>query len=171
MDGVRIEITGAEAALSAVSEAAQRLAEPRPMWEAIGRVMVDSTRRRFDDGAGPGGAPWKPSARAAEGGKTLVGLGMAGGLMGSITYDADDGGVRWGSNMRHARIHQLGGTIRPKQAAALRFKVGDRWVTADSVTIPARPYLGVDAEDELIIADIALDAIAAAFGGAADAHG
>ena len=171
MDGVRVELR-AEAALNTLSEAVQRLSQPLQMWQAIGRAMVDSTRRRFDAGAGPGGVAWKPSRRATSGeGKTLIGLGMAGGLMGSIAYEADEGGVRWGSNMIHARIHQLGGVIKPKNGKSLVFKLGDRTIFAASVTIPARPYLGVDAEDEAMIEDIAADAIDAAFGGAADADG
>lgn len=172
MDGVRVEFTGAESALKALSEANQKIAQPTEMWEAIGRAMVDSTRRRFDAGAGPGDVAWTPSGRAKAGeGKTLIGLGMAGGLMGSIVYEADADGVRWGSNMIHARIHQLGGTIKPKSASALVFKIGDRVIHAQSVTIPARPYLGVDDEDAVTIEGLALDMIALALGGAADADG
>lgn len=169
MDGVRVELR-AETALNTLSEAAQRLSQPLQMWQAIGRAMVDSTRWRFDAGEGPGGVAWKPSHRAKSGeGKTLIGLSMAGGLMGSVAYEADESGVRWRSNMIHARIHQLGGVIKPKNGKALVFKVGGDTIFAGSVTIPARPYLGVDAEDEAMIEDIAADAIDAAFGGARDA--
>jgi len=55
------------------------------------------------------------------------------------------GGVegRWGSqDVVYALIHELGGTIVPKKAAALAIPQPDGSVRfAKSVTIPARPYL------------------------------
>lgn len=48
----------------------------------------------------------------------------------------------WGStDVRYALIHELGGTIVPRTAPALVFKVGDQWVRTQQVRIPARPYL------------------------------
>lgn len=87
----------------------------------------------------------------------------------SIRYSARPDGVTWGSNMHYARIHQFGGEIRPKSASRLAFKVGDRLVFADKVTIPARPFLGIDEEGRITIAGIALDALAEALGGDAQA--
>lgn len=47
-----------------------------------------------------------------------------------------------GSNVIYARIHELGGIIRARNAKALVFKIpGVGWRQAQSVTIPARPYL------------------------------
>jgi phage gpG-like protein len=46
-----------------------------------------------------------------------------------------------GSDVRYARIQELGGVIRPKTAKWLRFKIGDRWITTKSVTIKGRFYL------------------------------
>jgi phage gpG-like protein len=77
-------------------------------------------------------------------------------LKNSITYrpaSAADGMPQLviGSNLIYARIHQLGGIIRPKSAKALRFPVatpeGLKWITKKSVTIPARPYLVFRPED------------------------
>jgi phage gpG-like protein len=45
------------------------------------------------------------------------------------------------ANPIYSRIHEFGGVIRPKRSNLLRFQVGGRWVSARSVTIPARPYL------------------------------
>lgn len=42
---------------------------------------------------------------------------------------------------KYARIHEFGGEIRPKNAKALRFKIGDQWITTQVVRMPARPYL------------------------------
>jgi phage gpG-like protein len=67
-------------------------------------------------------------------------------LRGSITHSVRISGNKVigtiGSNVVYARIHELGGVIRPVRAKALHFVipgVGHR--TAQSVTIPARPYL------------------------------
>lgn len=59
--------------------------------------------------------------------------------------------IRQKPNVKHAATHQFGDTrtIRPKKAKALRFRVNGQWVTKKkvTVTIPARPYLGLDEED------------------------
>lgn len=44
-------------------------------------------------------------------------------------------------NVKYARIHELGGTITPKNGQALRFKGRNGWATVKSVTMPRRPYL------------------------------
>jgi len=56
---------------------------------------------------------------------------------------------RIGSNVVYARIHELGGVIRPKTAKALRFQVGGDWVATQQVTMLARPYLRPAIEDNL----------------------
>lgn len=49
----------------------------------------------------------------------------------------------WGSqDAKYALIHELGGTIVPVKAKALRFRLPNgQWVFATKVTIPPRPYL------------------------------
>jgi len=67
-----------------------------------------------------------------------------GNLARSITMDVDDAGLEAEVGPRrvvYAAIHEYGGVIRPVRARALMFQVGGQWVTARSVTIPARPYL------------------------------
>jgi len=53
------------------------------------------------------------------------------------------------SNVIYARIHELGGTIRPKISKYLKFKIGDRWISAREVNIPARPYLRPSIEENV----------------------
>lgn len=71
----------------------------------------------------------------------------------SITSDVDKVGDRIvgkiGSNVVYARIHELGGVIRPKVADYLRFQINNKWVTTKKVTMPARPYLRPSIEDNL----------------------
>jgi len=53
----------------------------------------------------------------------------------------------WGSkDVVYALIHELGGVVKPVRAKALRFQVDGQWVIAQSVTIPARPYLRPSAD-------------------------
>lgn len=139
---------------------------PRPIFDAIGQYGESSTRLRFKKGIGPDGARWKPSARAqASGGQTLVQKGQHGGLLGSITHRADNNSAEWGSNKIYAGIHQLGGEIRPRTAKSLRFQVGGRWVSTRRVVMPARPFLGVNAEDGREIQAVVVDVVQAAEAG------
>ncbi len=159
---VTIDDAAAQGALSAI---AIRARHPRPAMDAIGGAMVASTLMRFETETAPSGAPWKPSRRALKtGGKTLTRRGH---LRSSLTHAASDDAVDWGSNMAYAAIHQRGGTVeryaRSQEifqrynalTGAFRFATRSRanfsrWVTigAGAVTIPARPYLGVDDSDQ-----------------------
>jgi len=129
---------------------------PEPMLRDVARYGEESTKLRFQDGVGPDGVPWKPSRRVqAQGGKTLI---DSTDLMQSITSAADRTEAVWGTNLIYAPIHQTGGTIEPKSAKALAFTLpGVGLVFAHHVNIPARPFLGINAQDEANIADILID--------------
>lgn len=156
MSGVRITLTGKEAALDALADAAAAMDHPRPLFDEIGAALAVSTQMRFERGVGPDGNPWPPSLRAiVEGGRTLVDSAR---LMGSITHEATDSGVAVGTNLIYAAIHQFGGVIRPVSAPKLAFKLATgQKAFVDQVTIPARPFLGLDDDDETEIAAIAAD--------------
>jgi phage virion morphogenesis protein len=166
MSGAEIRLTGADAALAALGEAAARAEHPKDLFDEIGASLVVSTQRRFEAGVGPDGSPWPPSIRAlAEGGRTLVDSGR---LMQSLTHVPSDAGVEVGTNVLYAAIHQFGGTVRPVKAAALHFKLLGQDIFVDHVTIPARPFLGLDADDEREILAIAADYLAGPETGGAD---
>lgn len=142
---------------------------PRPIWEAIGQYGESSTRSRFKNQAGPDSKRWVPSIRAREaGGQTLI---MKARLLRSITHNANNSGTAWGTNVIYAGTHQFGAVIKAKSAGALRFKMpGGNFVTVKQVTIPARPFLGVNADDGremLALANDAIDLAARNRGGAA----
>jgi len=59
--------------------------------------------------------------------------------------------VEIGSSLIYARIQQLGGTITPKKAKVLR---AGGYFPLKKAVIPARPYLGVQAEDVPVISRI-----------------
>jgi len=123
---------------------------PFEFLDEIGGELVTSTQFRFDDGQAPDGTPWKTSQRAeATGGKTLKKSGL---LADSITHDATQQYVEWGTdNEVYAAIHQFGGETGSISRKA-RFEM------------PARPYLGLNAEDEKMIEDVAFEFISDAVG-------
>ena len=118
---------------------------------ALGQGVRASTLERFRTGKGPDGRRWPTSKRAlAEGGRTLVDSGQA---RNSIQVRSDATGFAVGTNVKHASTHQYGvrnRIIKAKNKKYLRFKVDGRWITRKKVkvTIPARPFLGLSAEDQ-----------------------
>ena len=146
--GVSIVVTvGTDTIGPAVARLLAAAEDLTPVMEEIGSYLELSVDLRFEGERGPGGAAWKPSRRARqEAGTTLSDTGR---LRASITSEAGPDFVRIGTNVIYAAIHQEGGTIIPKQPGGrLTFPIGDGWVSVNSVTLPARPFLGLDAEDE-----------------------
>lgn len=138
----------------ALSKALARGEDLRPALRSIGQAGVAQTRRRFQAGRGPDGSPWKPSRKAT--GQTLILKGL---LLRSIAARAPSAtSIEWGSNRVYAAIHQTGGVIRAKTSKGLRFRVGANggWVAKQEVEIPARPYLGANAQDMAEFGQIAL---------------
>lgn len=161
-----------------LQEMIERMDNRRPFFAAVGQALTDSARARFQAQAGPDGKPWTPlrprtiKAREKRGQTPITILrsnskGRSGSpLSGSINFAATDEEVRIGSPVVHAAIHQLGGTI--SKPAGTRWMVGRRFarrsegdggrdvaIKAHTITIPARPYLGVSKEDEEDIFDMA----------------
>lgn len=118
--------------------------------KVLGETIKTSTRDRFRTEKAPNGKKWEPSKRAiTNGGVTLVNSAV---LKNSITYQSNETGFAVGTNSIYAATHQLGDkrTISANSSNGLRFKIGDQWVTKKEVKvdIPARPFLGISAEDE-----------------------
>lgn len=136
--------------------AARRLSERQLLMDGIGEMLVSNTLQRFEDEEGPDGKAWEPSIRATpsedsrapvrrgkdgrllkgsgkkikgrKGGKTLTDTAR---LRKSIEHRATGDEVMVGSNVKYARIHQMGGRAGRGQ----------------SVDLPARAYLGVSKQD------------------------
>ena len=67
---------------------------------------------------------------------------ISGDLARSINYKVVGSRVVIGSNLPYARIHEYGGTIVPKKAKALVFKLPNgQWRRVAKVTIPERSFL------------------------------
>lgn len=127
----------------------KRFGDLLPLMERIGDFLENTTRERFETNIAPDGTPWKPSMRATlEGGTTLV---KDGHLRDSITNLPSSSRVEIGTNWFSARVHQLGAVIKPVNASALRFQLpgGLGFRSALEVIIPARPFVGFSASDEV----------------------
>lgn len=121
------------------------------LLNGLGRTIQEQTRRRITgEKSSPKGDAW-PKNRSG----TSI-LFRSGALSRSIDYAVQGEAVIVGSGLVYAAIHQFGGTITPKQAKRLVFRVGNRTIFARKVTIPARPYLGISSEN----AEDILDAVA-----------
>lgn len=131
-----------------VAGATRHMARRQQVAEDIGEMLVSATQQRFEDEKGPDGTAWKPSHRAeAEGGKTLTDHAT---LKNSIGYEASPNLVVVGSNMEYARAHQEGMDISILS-------------TRRRVTLPARPFIGINEEDMVEARQIMIDFMAEAF--------
>lgn len=160
MTGIVIEAysNGVEALDGALARMAALGERPRPIWDAIGQYGESSTRLRFKNQAGPDRKRWVPSLRARlVGGQTLVHKAR---LLRSISHRADNSGVEWGTNVIYAGAQQDGAVIKAKSAKALRFRMpGGGFVSVKKVVLPARPFVGVNAEDGREMLALAHDAV------------
>ena len=131
-----------------------------PLMRRLGERIQAWTQDRFDANQqqAPNGTPWaKLNPKYAQNKPRHLQnrkLTLSGHLRKSIRWQLlDSQSVLVGTNVKYAAIHQFGGTIRPKKGKALAF--GGRFV--QSVTIPARPYLGISEQDNKEIREIIKD--------------
>lgn len=180
MTGISISVELQEAtARQALRDLLARMENPRGFYKGVGDLLLASTSTRFETETGPDGKPWTPLKAATIRARTkkkqlpLTILrantkGISGSsLAGSINAVFSDDEVRVGSTKEYAAIHQLGGTIE-KQAGS-RYVVGRRFakrdkeggkdvaIKAHTITIPARPYIGISATDQEAILEQAED--------------
>lgn len=130
-------------------ERALAKADFKPLLQLIAGGLRESATLRFHQGKAPDGSHWKKSHRAlATGGQTLI---LSGRLRDSLAAIVGAKRLEVGTNVEYGGIHQFGGVIRPKNKRALNVPgIGPR----ASVTMPARPYLGISAGDEEEIKDM-----------------
>ena len=150
--GIRITTTDGRV-LAAMAQLMMTAENKTRLFDEIGVSLTESARLRFIDQAGPDGQPWVPSYRATnQGGETLRDKGI---LMNSLTHVVLADGVEYGTNVPYAGPLHFGAEIRAVNGPFLRFKIPGRgWVSKKSVTLPARPFLGINADDEQTISDI-----------------
>jgi phage virion morphogenesis protein len=162
MSGVSIRIDGADAVGQRLGAVARALAQPRALWEEVGRIGVLQTQERFELERAPDGSAWPPSIRVlVEGGKTLTDSGR---MKASITYEATDAGTAIGTNAIQAAIHQFGGRITAKTERGLMFKVAGNWARKHFVDMPRRAFLGLSPDNEAELLEAADEYMAVPLG-------
>lgn len=117
------------------------------LMEILGSEMESQTRRRIsDEKTSPDGEAWDEWTEAYEQRRPQKGgiLELEGNLYDSIAYEVGDDAITIGSNMVYALVHQEG--------------------DAD-LGIPARPYLGVSAENLADLGELTIDFLAREFQG------
>lgn len=117
----------------------------RPLMRTCSEIMCREVEKNFAAGGRP--TAWKETARSRrDGGKPLTRTAR---LRRSITADSDDVSARAGTNVKYARIHQLGGKTKPHIIRARNKEVLSwpgarhpvRAVNHPGSNIPARPFL------------------------------
>lgn len=127
--------------------------QPDELMTAVGSLGDSQTRRRIEEEkTAPDGTPWKPNH---EGTSILMESGQH--LLSSLAWNASSDQAEWGATWEYAHVHQDGMTIVPKEAKALFFSVGGKAITAQKVTIPARPFVGISSENEREIVELVTD--------------
>lgn len=132
-----------------------RIESPELRKQLMDRLATyghSSTVERFDTQTAPDGNKWKESHRAKEaGGLTLVKTPR---LAVSFSTASTATSAAWGTNLPYAKTHQFGAIITPKNKKALAFRINGKLIIVKSVTIPARPMLGVNEYDKTRFAGI-----------------
>ena len=151
-----IKITGTANKISGALSRLQMLGkEPQGFLASLGLEMVDRTRQRINDGVTPEGSPFAPLnplyASSKPSGDPI--LKKTGSLRNELTSTVHGNSLVWGSNRIYAAVHQFGAIIKPVKAPALVFRMGGELFKRQSVTIPARPYLGFNNEDRQVAID------------------
>jgi len=155
--------------LSAIEQLNARIAaladvDRRKLLGRIGAVVEEQTRERLKrDKSSPDGAAWAPWSERHEkgrhGGHSLLSGG--GELYDSLTHEVSANSVEVGSNLIYARIHQEGSGEESVQVPAHQRRIKQAfgrklpfpvWVNVGAYAflqnIPARPYLGLSADNE-----------------------
>lgn len=149
--GIVVDLTGIAAAQKLLSRIADF--DEGALLTAIGAMGESQTRRRItDEKTAPDGSAWPPNKEG-----TSILLRTGGNLLGSVAYIVGSGEVQWGAAWEFAHIHQDGAKISAKNAKALFFRVGGKKVAAKSVTIPARPFVGISADNQREIEELVTD--------------
>ena len=154
MAGVRFDGTAAQASLRGLLAGIEN---PVPLLERFGEYGLRTTRERFKTQKAPDGTTWEALQpwyqKEQRRNKSRI-LTLNGYLRGGMTWQlVGNRTVEWCSNLPYAAVHQEGATIEPRTAKVLMF----RGHVANSVTIPARPYLGLSETDEKELVEITLD--------------
>lgn len=140
----------------ALTKAKTKLGNTKPLMAGIANLMLEAVEESFDKETDPNtGQKWKPLSPLTKEQRSKRGhdgkiLQVSGALASSISSSYDDSRAVVGTNKVYAPVHQFGAVIRTKRKRALAFG----GVTRSSVTIPARPFLGISRQTQDEINDL-----------------
>lgn len=165
---IRIELDD-EATQAAFARLVQAGSQLRPLMQEIGEFLSETTKQRFQTSTAPDGSRWAPNtevtyirllerykssfskktgkitasgSRRAASKKPLI--GETGSLSTTINYRAGSDFVEIGSSMEYAAVQQFG-------ARQGEFGTTRRGAPIPWGDIPARPFLGLSADDKAFI--------------------
>lgn len=153
---IELKSDAAEAALMRLAAA---LDDTTPVMDDLGELLTRSTKERFAKGESPEGVKWAPKSqttldRYGQRKSNRVDIrplfGPSGALNSTIFHEVGQGDVLIGSPMIYAAVQQFG-------AAKGAFGQTSRGAPIPWGDIPARPFLGVSAEDEVNIVETVED--------------
>ena len=158
MAGNRMGVTfDGKAATASLRGLLAGIENPAPLLAQLGEYTLRTTRARFKSQTAPDGTawaalqPWYKKEKSQNKNRVLT---LRGYLRGQLVSQVVGGkSVEVGSNLIYAAVHKFGGTMRPQNAKLLAF----RGHVAKSVTIPARPYLGLSDADRNELVERTLD--------------
>lgn len=141
-----IQMHGQDKLIEFMRRVEKQVEDPSDLWRDIGDILVHNTQERFRTGIGTDDRPWQKSWRAqVQGGQTLRDTGR---LHNSILVRISGNKIVVGTNVVYAPLMHFGGTIKSKNGTYLKFKTPlGGWVQLKSITIPARPFLGISVDD------------------------
>ncbi|MGX5775550.1 phage virion morphogenesis protein [Methylorubrum zatmanii] len=124
-----------------------------PLMEEIAALGESQTRRRIsEEKTAPDGTPWAPNRAGTP---ILTETGQH--LLASVAFHSSAEEAVWGAAWEHAHVHQEGVVITAKSAPYLTFFAGGKFISKKSVTIPARPFVGLSEDNRAEIEDLVTD--------------
>ena len=139
-----------------------KLEDSRTIHSIVAKTLLTANQQRFRKGVGPNNKAWKklhPITLANRQSKKGI-LRVGGDLFRSIHDKASSDKAEVGTNLDHPKVwvNFYGATIRPRRKNSLAIPNGNGGVIlAKKVTIPARPYLGINSDDEKLIQKTLVD--------------
>lgn len=152
MTGVNIEFN-IQDALDAMLHIEAAIDDMSGLFEHMGEVLLDIHEARFNAQESPDGIPWQAlspwyqESKPKQKDKILT---LDGNLRSTLHWQIEGNTLLFGTNLIYGAIHQFGGTIKPVKGNALNVA----GCPVKQVVIPARPWLGISAQDKLHLVDV-----------------